>query len=233
MNAGLLARPPLVPVLAYSRAIPFAAFIALMALEPWLAGLLDGVLNPRWLYGIRGLVVAGLLLLFWHKFDELAGLGQLRAKEILLAIGSGLAVLAIWLLLDSGVFLLGDAGKGFDPRSADGSLDWSLALMRLAGSALLVPVMEELFWRSLVMRWLESSDFAAVDPAQVGIRALVLSSLVFGFEHSQWAAGIVAGLVYGWLYMRSRNLWVAVIAHAVTNAGLGFWVLANGAWYFW
>ncbi|MDP3538829.1 MAG: CAAX prenyl protease-related protein [Azonexus sp.] len=233
MSNGSLARPPFLHVLVYSRAIPFAVFIALMALDPWLAGLLEGVLDPRWLYGFRTLVVAGLLLLFWHKFDELAALGQLRVKAVLLAIGAGLAVLAIWLLLDSGVYVLGDGGKGFDPRSADGSLDWSLALMRLAGSVLLVPVMEELFWRSLVMRWLDNADFAAVDPAQVGIRALMLSSLVFGFEHSQWAAGIVAGLVYGWLYMRSRNLWVPVIAHAVTNAGLGFWVLANGTWHFW
>jgi CAAX prenyl protease-like protein len=93
--------------------------------------------------------------------------------------------------------------------------------------------MEELFWRSLVMRWLEDTDFAALNPAQVGFRALLLSSLAFGFEHSQWLAGVLAGIAYGWLYQRSGNLWVAVVAHATTNVGLGLWVLATGAWYFW
>lgn len=233
MSTGSLARPPFLHVLAYARAIPFAAFIALMAIEPWLAPKLGGVLDPRWLYGMRTLIVGGLLLLFWHKFDELANIRLLRGKEVLLAIASGLIVLAVWLQLDSGFFVLGDGGAGFDPRAADGSINWSLALIRLAGATLLVPLMEELFWRSLVMRSLENPDFTAVDPARVGGLALLMSSLVFGIEHSQWAAGMIAGLVYGGLYLRSCNLWVPVIAHAVTNAGLGFWVLANGAWYFW
>lgn len=69
--------------------------------------------------------------------------------------------------------------------------------------------------------------------AQQGVRAVLLSSVVFGLEHSQWLAGILAGIAYGWLYLRTGNLWVAIVAHAVTNAGLGIWVLATGAWYFW
>lgn len=233
MSTALLARDACRPHPALVRATPFAAFIVLMAFEPWLGQQLAGLLDPRWLYAARSLVVGGLLLVLWSKFDELATLRGLRAKEVVVALGAGLAVLVVWLLLDSGIFLIGQPGSGFDPRSADGGLDWPLALSRLAGAALLVPVVEELFWRSLVMRWLAGGDFAALDPAGVGIRALLLSSLAFGFEHGQWAAGIVAGLAYGWLYMRYRNLWVGVVAHAVTNAGLGCWVLASGAWHFW
>lgn len=214
------------------RVIPFAIFIGLLALEPWLARQLADVFDTRWLYGWRSIVVAGLLALFWRHYGELRtgfpGLG-----ECLLAVGLGLAVLVVWLMLDAGIFVIGQSGSGFDPRQPDGGLDWPLAVMRLAGSALVVPVMEELFWRSLVMRWLVATDFAAVAPARVGISALLISSVVFGFEHSQWAAGIVAGLAYGWLYRRSGNLWLAILAHVVTNAGLGLWVLATGAWYFW
>lgn len=226
-SAGELFPPPIL-----FRAIPFAVFITLLAVEPWLGRQLAGVLDARWLYGVRSIIVAGLLLLFWRRYDELA-VCRPRVREYLLALGVGLAVLVIWLKLDAGFFVLGQSGAGFDPRTADGSLDWPLAVMRLAGSALVVPVMEELFWRSLVMRWLENADFAAVDPARVGIFALLFSSLAFGFEHNQWAAGILAGLAYGWLYLRSRNLWLPIIAHTVTNAGLGVWVLATGSWYFW
>ncbi|MBU1363597.1 MAG: CAAX prenyl protease-related protein [Gammaproteobacteria bacterium] len=219
------------PVLA--RAVPFAVFIGLMAAEPWLAAQLAEVIEPHWLYGLRAALVAGLLFAFWPGFTELTAARRPSAREIGLALTAGLMVLGIWLLLDSGIFVLGESGSGFVPDAADGGIDWPLALMRLAGSALVVPLMEELFWRSLVMRWLEEADFSAVDPARIGLRAVLVSSLVFGLEHSQWAAGMLAGLVYGWLYMRSGNLWVAIVAHAVTNAGLGIWVLATGAWYFW
>jgi uncharacterized protein len=233
MSVGVLARGLSFPAPAVARALPFAVFIGLMAVEPWLAAQLAGVIDPRWLYGIRAGLVAGLLFVFWPSFTELTAAHRPSVQEIWLALAAGLLVLGIWLLLDSGIFVLGQSGSGFEPHAADGSIDWSLALMRLAGSALVVPLMEELFWRSLVMRWLEEADFLAVDPARIGLRAVLLSSIVFGLEHSQWVAGMLAGLVYGWLYVRSGNLWVAIAAHAVTNAGLGVWVLATGAWYFW
>ena len=233
MSTGVLAQglPWSAPALA--RAVPFAVFIGLMAAEPWLAAQLADVLDPRWLYGMRAALMAGLLLVFWPSFTELTAARRPSSREVGLALVAGLIVLAIWLSLDAGIFVLGQSGSGFEPRAADGGIDWSLALMRLAGSALVVPLMEELFWRSLVMRWLEDADFLAVDPARIGWRAVLLSSIAFGLEHSQWAAGMLAGLVYGWLYVRSGNLWVAIAAHAVTNAGLGIWVLATGAWYFW
>jgi len=66
-----------------------------------------------------------------------------------------------------------------------------------------------------------------------GVRALLISSIVFGIEHGLWLAGIIAGLAYGWLYIRSGNLWLPIFAHAVTNLLLGAWVLATGQWHFW
>lgn len=233
MSVGVLARGLSSPAPVVARALPFAVFIALMAAGPWLAAQLAGVIDPRWLYAIRAALVAGLLFVFWPSFIELTAARRPSIRDSGLAVAAGLMVLAIWLLLDSGAFVLGASGSGFEPLAVDGSIDWSLALMRLAGSALVVPLMEELFWRSLVMRWLEDADFSAVDPARIGLRAVLLSSVAFGLEHSQWAAGMLAGVVYGWLYVRSGNLWIPIAAHAVTNAGLGIWVLATGAWYFW
>ena len=57
----------------------------------------------------------------------------------------------LWLGTRKGLFLIGEAGAGFDPRHPDGSLDWVLVAVRLAGATLVVPVMEELFWRSWLM----------------------------------------------------------------------------------
>jgi hypothetical protein len=96
-----------------------------------------------------------------------------------------------------------------------------------------VPLMEELFWRSFLLRWLERHDFLSVAPGRVGTRAFAISTILFALEHNQWLAGAVAGAVYNALYTRSGNLWVPIVAHAVTNAALGIWILATQNWQFW
>jgi CAAX prenyl protease-like protein len=108
-----------------------------------------------------------------------------------------------------------------------------LVALRLFGAAIVVPVMEELFWRSFLMRWIQAPVFEGVDPRAVGLRAVVGSTFVFTLAHTLWLAAVVAGLVYAWLYIRTGKLWVPVIAHAVTNGVLGAWVVATGNWQFW
>lgn len=215
------------------RLLPFAAFIVLMMLEPLFVELLGPGFDGRWLYGLRSGLAALLLLSFWQHYSELHTLRCRAASLLVTAPLAGVGVLAVWLTLDGGPFVLGGAGSGFVPLAADGSLLWPLALVRLLGSALVVPLIEELFWRSLVMRWLERSDFLTLEAAAVGVRAMLLSSIAFGFEHSLWAAGIIAGLVYAMLFRRTGCLWPAVVAHAVTNGSLGLWVLYAGAWQYW
>jgi CAAX prenyl protease-like protein len=93
--------------------------------------------------------------------------------------------------------------------------------------------MEELFWRSLVMRWIARRDFLALAPRAAGLTAFALSSALFALEHSQWLAGLAAGMAYGWLYMRSGNLWIPILSHATTNGILALWIVATGSWRFW
>ena len=133
--------------------------------------------------------------------------------------------------ISAGWMSVGSAA-GFDPTSA-GRIDWPLVVVRIAGAALVVPVMEELFWRSFVMRWLDNTRFTQVDPGAVGLKAVAITSVLFGVEHNLWLAGIVAGLAYAWLYRRHRSLWSPIAAHAVTNGLLGAWVVATGSWQYW
>jgi CAAX prenyl protease-like protein len=65
------------------------------------------------------------------------------------------------------------------------------------------------------------------------LRALVVTSLVFGFAHHEWLAGIVCGLIYQGLVLRKGRLGDAMTAHAITNFLLGVWVIYRGAWHFW
>lgn len=147
----------------------------------------------------------------------------------------GAGVFVLWINLDWGwLNLASEDGFVYDPRDPQrGDIDWTLAAFRLAGSTLLVPVMEELFWRSFLMRWIERHDFLALSPALVSLKAILISSLVLGFEHTLWFAGILAGLAYAWLYRASNSLWPPIVAHAITNGMLGLWVLHTGHWQFW
>ncbi|GAB4166581.1 MAG: hypothetical protein OHK0026_17400 [Rhodocyclaceae bacterium] len=213
------------------RAIPFAIYVAFLPLGQALERLAPGM-DTRWLYALQVGLVTAALAVFARHYRELAGLRRLGRREWLLASVVGALVFALWIRLDSGWLVIGQSA-GFDPRDAQGRIDPALALVRVAGAALVVPVMEELFWRSMVARWIDRSGFLDLDPRALSPRAIVLSSIAFGLEHSLWFAGILAGLAYGALYRVTGRLWVPVIAHAVTNAMLGAWVLGTGSWRFW
>jgi uncharacterized protein len=183
---------------------------------------------------LRPVLVGSVLALLWGHYHELHGGFRIIApRHAGLAVATGLMVFATWIAFDHGWAQLGSDAPGFKPLNGDGRLDITLLALRLAGFALVVPVMEELFWRSFLLRWLESRDFIGVDPRQVGIAALVLSSALFASEHSLWFAGLVAGVAYNLCFMRTRNLWASVLSHAVTNTTLGVWILVTGQWRLW
>jgi len=216
---------------AQVRIAPFALFVLLLALR---GALLDEHgFDARWLYGLSVLLSGGLLWWLWREYGELARQNWPTWPEARLAVAVGAVVCALWIMLDAPWMQLGAATAGFKPLDANGSLEWPLIAVRWVGAALLVPVMEELFWRSFLMRWIESATFEAVNPRRVGLRAIVLSTFTFMLAHTAWLAAIVAGLAYAWLYRRTGKLWVAVFAHAVTNAALGVWVVRSGSWGYW
>ncbi len=215
----------------FVRSLPFGLYIALLALEGLLPGWAPGF-DARWLYPLKAGLVALALAVLWRHYGELKTWG-LSLGHLLLSLAVGIVVLVLWVNLDAGWMLMGEVGEGYDPTDGSDRIDWLLVAFRIAGAALMVPVMEELFWRSFLQRWVQQSDFLALDPARIGLKALLIASALFAVEHLQWLAGLVAGLAYGWLYIRTRNLWAPIVAHAVTNGLLGAYVVATGQWSFW
>lgn len=215
----------------FVRSLPFGLYITVLVLE----GLLPHwapAFDLRWLYPVKAGLVALALAVLWRHYTELRSYG-LPLKHLFLALGVGVAVLVLWVSLDAAWMIMGDVGKGYNPTDAAGRIDWLLVAFRVAGAALVVPIMEELFWRSFMQRWVQRAEFLALDPSRIGLKALLVASALFAVEHSQWLAGLVAGLAYGWLYIRTRNLWAPVIAHGVTNGALGAYVVTTGRWSFW
>jgi CAAX prenyl protease-like protein len=216
---------------ALARIVPFAVYLFFIFVADVLARLGYSAQDTRWLYGAKILAVGAALMFYWRHYAELAWQGM-RASLLAASVALGLLVFVLWISLDAGWMQIGSAA-GFDPRGAGGAVNWGLVALRIAGAALVVPVMEELFWRSFLLRWLDSPEFLSVRAAAVSLKALAITVLLFGFEHNLWLAGMVAGLAYSLLYMRSGNLWAAIVAHGVTNGVLGAWIVATGNWHFW
>ncbi|RFP09607.1 MULTISPECIES: CAAX prenyl protease-related protein [unclassified Duganella] len=215
---------------ALARILPFAAYISFVLIADVLQRLGVTADTLRWLYPVKIAVVLALLLWYRRRYVELAW-RPLGGALLALTLAVGVVVLVLWVNLDAAWMQVGNS-TGYDPRTG-GALNWWLVAVRIAGAALVVPVMEELFWRSYLMRWLASPAFLAVPPSAVRAFPLVASACLFGVEHSLWLAGIVAGLAYGGLYVRSGRLWAPVLAHAVTNALLGAWIIVTGSWSYW
>jgi CAAX prenyl protease-like protein len=211
---------------AFVRCAPFGVFVGFLVLASL-------VPEPSpWLPVVRAVVVALMLAWFWADYRELREGARVPLAHWAAAVAVGAAVFIAWIGIDW-EWAVVSRPDGFDPRGPDGSLMWALALSRLAGLALVVPVAEELFWRSFLLRWIERQDFLKVSPQQVGWGALLITTALFALEHNRWLAGAIAGAAYGLVYMRSGNLWVPIASHAVTNALLGAWILVTESWHFW
>jgi len=212
------------PVLA--RVLPFATYIVFLVAD----SVRPDELGGGWLYALQVAAVAALLAWLWPAYEELRGGPRPTGRDWLLGLAVGAIVFALWINLDFGWAQVG-SGRGVAGELAANDRHVGL-LLRLLGAVLVVPVMEELFWRSFLMRWLENREFRAVDPRSVSWRAVSITSVVFGAEHHLWLAGIVAGLAYGWLYRHTGSIWTVILAHALTNLLLEVWVHRTGSWQF-
>ncbi|MGK5008505.1 CAAX prenyl protease-related protein [Janthinobacterium sp. MDB2-8] len=215
---------------ALPRVAPFLAYLSFIFIADMLGRLGIAAQELRWLYAVKIGVVLGMLLYWRRSYTELMWT-PLGARAILGALITGLVVFLLWINLDASWMRIGNP-DGFDPRT-DGRIEWSLVVLRIAGAALVVPVMEELFWRSFLLRWIDKADFLRADPRLASTKAFAISVLLFGFEHNLWLAGMVAGAAYSLLYMRSQSLWSPVLAHGVTNGVLGLWIISGGHWIYW
>ncbi|MBK9019734.1 MAG: hypothetical protein IPL72_06920 [Sulfuritalea sp.] len=128
------------PVLA--RAVPFLLFIAFLMANSVLAPLAASIgISLSWLAVIRGVIVALVLAWFWRSYTELRNTEAASATHWLVSIGAGIAVFIIWIEWGQSGAVITHSER-FIPLLPDGSLDWPKALLRLAGLALVVPVID-------------------------------------------------------------------------------------------
>lgn len=231
------------------RVVPFAIFLILTACQGSF-----GEASRYWFYLAKTVLGGVMLWIVWPRIKEL------RLAISWEAAVAGVGVCVIWVGLD-GFYpdlhhltqdylcpALKNAGLGgicptpsegptpwnphtqFGPGSA---LAWLFVLGRLAGSTLVVPALEEVFYRSFLYRYLASPDFEGVSMGQFKWIPFLVTSVLFGLTHQEWLAGILCGFIYQGLVIWKQRLGDAIVAHALTNLLLGLWVITQGAWKFW
>ena len=185
-----------------------------------------------WIYPFKTLLVGGLLVLFWPRLYELKVPILVSWKEGLQILAVGMLVYILWVRMDWPWAIQGEL-KGYDPFQVGLNLGWLLAGIRLFGASVVVPIMEELFWRSFLIRWIVNARFESVPFGTFTLGSFLVTVVLFGLEHNLWLAGMMAGAAYNLLFYWTRRLWPCVLAHALTNFVLGVHVLVTQEWRWW
>lgn len=222
-----------------ARTAPFALFMSWILLEEVLRshavrgiiGIPDHLL--LWVYPCKAFSTALLLFLFRRNYSELRWRDLSSLMASLTAVATGIVVFLLWVRMDWSWATTGTL-QGYNPTLVSDNFTFVLlSACRLFGAALVVPVMEEIFWRSWLPRYLISQNFQSVELGKFTPASFVIGTLLFGLEHNLWLAGIMAGACYNFLLYRSKSLAQCTLAHAVTNLALGLFVLQSGRWEFW
>lgn len=185
---------------------------------------------------LRVLILAAICIFWWPREISLI------PKRPLLSVGVGAAVFLIWIgpdLLIHGyrglaLFSNGIVGRVHSSLPAPAlKSSWVLS-WRTIRAALIVPPIEELFWRGWLMRWLIDRDFERVPIGAYAAGAFWTTAILFASEHGPyWDVGLVAGIIYNFWVIRTKSITDCVLAHGVTNLALSLYVIAAAQWQYW
>jgi hypothetical protein len=232
-----------------ARVVPFVVFLALTALQGQF-----GEASRYWFYAAKTILGA------WLVWSVRPVVTEMRWAVSWEAIVVGVMVFVIWAGLDGfyptvdqliqkylcpvlkSIGLAGLCPKAaqnqlpWNPNlqfGADSALAWFFVCVRILGSTFVVPPLEEVFYRSFLYRYIIKPNFESVSLGFFHWPAFLITSVLFGFGHHEWLAGILCGFAYQGLVCRKKRLGDAMTAHAITNFLLGLWVVGKGAWNFW
>jgi CAAX prenyl protease-like protein len=186
-------------------------------------------LSPALVYALKTCAVLACLILVWPGIrHEITPVLDVNAVLV------GMAAFGVWVGLE-GLYPMVGTPAGFNPWEAGAAREMVPVLMavRLAGACLVVPVIEEVFWRSFALKFLIDANISRVPLGTFTWFSFVGVSTAFGMEHHRWLPGIITGVLYAMLVYQRKNLFSPILAHAVTNLLLGIYVIVNQAWFFW
>jgi len=210
--------------------LPFGVFVVFLALQQY------SQLSVTIDYPLRIVILAIVLWVFSRNVIDL------RCSQTLWTILLGVAVFAIWVAPDilfpayRQYWLFQNSMLGHLNNKAPSEVLTSPIVLwsRIIRAVVLVPILEELFWRGWLMRWIISPRFQEVKLGSYSTAAFWITAVLFASEHGgYWDVGLIAGIAYNWWMIRTKSLGDCILAHAVTNACLCWYVVATQHWEYW
>ncbi|MGI8922949.1 MAG: CAAX prenyl protease-related protein [Fimbriimonadales bacterium] len=196
---------------------------------------LEGQLEEHyvWIYFVKVLLTGAALFYFRETWKDI----RFEPKWIVPSVVVGLTLCAVWIWVDKNVAYPHFLGSrtGFNPyeKIADDGLRSVFLAVRFIGLVLLVPIMEELFWRSFVVRYASKPDFWTLPIGTFTWTGFAIMVGLFAAAHSEWLVAAIFAAAMGLLVKYSKSIFACIVAHAVTNLALGIYVVTQGDWKYW
>jgi CAAX prenyl protease-like protein len=224
--------------------MPFVLYMLGLVVE----GFDDAKVYYPYVYTAKVLAVAGVIAWAWRCYPRIDGQGLFTG--LMLGIVGGLVwiILCTWSVEQQVLPELADLlgwpalkewlkpgnRAAYDPfRHLGETGGWAFTAIRLFGLVLVVPVMEEVFWRGFLNRYLIDEKWQEVPWGRFTPLSFVVVTIAFVLAHTEWTAALVWGIGINVVLMMTRNLWACVVAHAASNAVLGYYILAYEQWKLW
>lgn len=231
--------------------LPLAVYMAVGMFEPTpekpfeLLGLSIEYSSYPVVYSVKLALTMAVLAAAWPAYRQFTGRPSAWGPVV------GVVGAAIWiglckLHLEGPLFSLVGLGQWADQnqRSAFNPFDhwpdapgiaWLFLSIRFLGLGAIVPLIEELFLRGFLMRFVIDADWWKVPFGTLTPLAVAAGTLVPILMHPLSEALAVAAwfTLVTVLMFKTRSLWDCVVAHAVTNLLLGIYVVASGDWFLW
>jgi uncharacterized protein len=221
-------------IAAYVAPFVLFALVTMIESSGWLG------LSYEIVYTVKTSLIAVALWTFRRHYPPFSTAG------FRLAVVAGATGCLVWIVLAEaqsaipGMQQLLDAilpgtRVAYDPFSGAGSVAAGTAFVsvRLLGLAVVVPLMEEVFWRGFLARYLIADNFCDVPQGKFTRASFLIVTAAFALVHPEILAAVAWGAMINVLYRKTANLWACVVMHAVTNGLLGAYILATGNWQLW
>ena len=213
--------------------LPILAFVFLLVLNSALKKIGDHFWLSSaeyWIYPAQVVLCGSLLIWFRSEYNFK------RPRHVAFAVLIGVIVFLIWI---SPQQFFGSSVRvtGFNPDvfASHQPAYWMTIVLRFLRLAVVVPFVEEIFWRGFLLRFLIDENFERVRVGTFSWLSFVVVTAGFGFSHSSedWIAALLTGAIYNGVAYRTKSLSSCVLTHAITNLLLGLWIMKTKQWGFW
>ena len=213
-----------VPMAVFIGLLGFVSLLKMIGGSFWLA-------SPEyWVFPLQT-VVCGALLFWYRREYDFHGL-----KHVFITLAIAVAVFLLWISPQA-FFGFAARTEGFDPSTfaAQPGAYWATSGFRFLRLVVVVPLVEEIFWRGFLLRYFINDKFETVPFGAFSWLSFTVVTIGFTLAHSSadWPAAAATGALYNLVAYRTKSLASCVLAHVATNLLLGVWIMNTKQWGFW